>query len=60
MDRSWRGVRGLWIVEEEGERVVCRFERRAVVLCSLVNEKMGSVKGILEGKGVREREQREG
>lgn len=33
--RSWRGVRGLWIVDAEGERVVWRFERRAVVLCSL-------------------------
>ena len=52
--RSCRGVRGLWIVDAEGERVrdVCRLERRARALCSLNNKIVRSVMGALREEEV--------
>ena len=46
-------MRGLWIVDAEGERVVWRFERRAVVLCSLEKQEYDVSKGSIERGGGR-------
>ena len=45
-------MRGLWIVDAEGERLVCRFERRAVVLCSLIKSVKEDLGGMGMGRGV--------